>query len=202
MSDPELRISDADREQAASALAAHSAEGRLTLDELAERIDGVHAAATRRDLDRVLVDLPPAPAPASRRRATRFTLGVFAHAVRRGRLRLARWTWVGSLLADVDLDLRSARLDGPQTSVLVLAVFGNVDLYVPEAVEVDVSGLPLGGHCRSWGRDSAPPGAPFVRVRVLTLFGTADVWRVPTGTKGDFGHVIKLVRAQQKELEA
>ena len=43
--------------------------------------------------------------------------------------------------------------------------------------------------------------APTIRVRVLG-FGTVDVWRVPPGLGGDFGEVIRELRAQQKRLSA
>src|SRR5205814_1441442 len=55
---PELRVSDAEREHAATELREHLAEGRLTLDELAERLDGIYAARTRGELDAISADLP------------------------------------------------------------------------------------------------------------------------------------------------
>ena len=36
-------------------------------------------------------------------------------------------------------------------AVTVLAAFGNVDVYVPEGVNVDVGGLTVFGHRRDWG---------------------------------------------------
>lgn len=61
-----LRISDAERERAAAELAEHYAQGRLTADEHAERLDRIWAAKTRGELGPVFADLPgPArPAPA------------------------------------------------------------------------------------------------------------------------------------------
>lgn len=53
-----VRISDADREQAASDLSEHYAEGRLTPDEHAERLDAIWTARTRADLDPIFEDLP------------------------------------------------------------------------------------------------------------------------------------------------
>ena len=53
-----LRISDADREQAASDLSEHYAEGRLTHDEHAERLDAVWTARTHADLAPIFEDLP------------------------------------------------------------------------------------------------------------------------------------------------
>lgn len=56
--DPNLRISDAEREQAATALAEHYAEGRLTHDEHAERLDAIWTARTGADLAPIFDDLP------------------------------------------------------------------------------------------------------------------------------------------------
>jgi hypothetical protein len=70
-------------------------------------------------------------------------------------------------------------LDHQQTVVTVLAAFGNVDVYVPEGVNVDVGGFSVFGHRRDWGRDTDHPDVPTVRVRVLGFAGTIDVWRVP-----------------------
>ena len=49
---PEVRASDAERERAANALRDHLTEGRLTLDELSERLDRIYAAKTRAELER------------------------------------------------------------------------------------------------------------------------------------------------------
>jgi len=201
MSVPDVRASDAEREECLTALREHCAAGRLTLDELATRVDEVHAARTRSDLDIVLRELPAA-VPQTRRRPARVTAAVFGRFVRRGRWRLARWTWAASVFADLDVDLREAQLDGSSATIVVTAFFGNVDLYVPEGVETDVAGVPVFGHCRTWGRETARAGAPFVRIRMVGLFGTVDVWRVPAGTQGSFRDVIKHLRKQQKELSA
>lgn len=55
---PATRASDAERERAARALRHHYAAGRLELDELAERLDRVHAARTVAELRSQLRDLP------------------------------------------------------------------------------------------------------------------------------------------------
>jgi uncharacterized membrane protein YccC len=69
MSDPrEIRASDADREQGAQALREHFAAGRLSDDELSERLDGVYRATTMQELEQLRGDLPALPAsPLSRR---------------------------------------------------------------------------------------------------------------------------------------
>jgi hypothetical protein len=53
-----LRISDADRESAMTALGEHMSTGRLTVDEYGERAAQVAAAKTRRELFAQFTDLP------------------------------------------------------------------------------------------------------------------------------------------------
>ena len=61
---PGLRASDAERDAVAARLREAHAEGRLTLDEFAERLDAAFAARTRGDLAVLTRDLPPPPRPA------------------------------------------------------------------------------------------------------------------------------------------
>lgn len=66
MMDDRMRVSDADREQVTARLREHFAAGRLTSEELDERISAALNAKTAADLRRVMADLPePAPAGAS-----------------------------------------------------------------------------------------------------------------------------------------
>jgi hypothetical protein len=60
-----MRAADVDREQFAERLRLALEEGRLTLDELDERLREVYAARTFGDLDRLVADLPT-PRPAER----------------------------------------------------------------------------------------------------------------------------------------
>jgi hypothetical protein len=58
-----IRVSDADRERVADRLREHFAEGRLSADELDERITATLSAKTFAELRRVTTDLPdPEPA--------------------------------------------------------------------------------------------------------------------------------------------
>ena len=54
---PELRASDADREQHAELLRRAAGEGRLTMDELEERLNTVYEARTHRELERLVADV-------------------------------------------------------------------------------------------------------------------------------------------------
>jgi DUF1707 SHOCT-like domain len=60
-----VRVGDADREAVAAQLRDHFADGRLTHEELNERLDQAFAAKTKADLNTVMRDLPHAARPAA-----------------------------------------------------------------------------------------------------------------------------------------
>jgi hypothetical protein len=69
---PEMRASDADRDRVASTLREHCAQGRITMDELQERLDATYEARTIGQLQDVTSDLPEEdlhelPVPATQR---------------------------------------------------------------------------------------------------------------------------------------
>ena len=66
--EPTFRASDAEREHHAELLREHAAQGRLTVDELDERLDRVYAARTHGELTPIVADLP-VPRAAARLRA-------------------------------------------------------------------------------------------------------------------------------------
>ena len=60
-------VADADRATAADEMRQHYDSGRLTLDEFESRLDEVHAARTRGDLEHALRQLPRTEPPVSLR---------------------------------------------------------------------------------------------------------------------------------------
>jgi len=61
--DPDWLASSADRERTVGVLRAGFTEGRLTEDELADRVERAYAARTYRDLWALTADLPAGPLP-------------------------------------------------------------------------------------------------------------------------------------------
>ncbi len=198
----EVRASDAERERVALVLRDHAVAGRLTLEELSARLEEAYAALTLADLERVTRELPDTPSPTIRRRPARLSGVLFGHVERKGRWRVARRSVSLVAWGDLDLDLRHAQIESGAVTLVLLVLFGNADVYVPEGVEVDLGGLTVFGHRHDWGRDvPGRPDAPLVRVRIFSLFGTADVWRVPHGVSGTFRELVQAVRARH-ELDA
>lgn len=203
MEDLSDRVSDAEREQTIVSLRSDLLAGRLTLDEFAERVEVAYRARIGAELVRAREDLPEHFVPSgSRRKPTRLTAALFGHVARRGRVRLRGWTIAIGMFADIDLDLREAEIDDPRTVVSVLVAFGNVDVYVPEGVNVDVGGTSLFGHRREWGRDVGRADAPTVHVRTLGCFATVDVWRVPHHMHGSYHEIFRQLEDQQRQLPA
>ncbi|MBR7835010.1 DUF1707 domain-containing protein [Actinospica durhamensis] len=68
--DPEIRTSDAERDQTLALLQRHFADGRLTLAELEERIADASEAKTRGQLRALIADLPSDSSPRTTHHAT------------------------------------------------------------------------------------------------------------------------------------
>jgi Domain of unknown function (DUF1707)/Cell wall-active antibiotics response 4TMS YvqF len=179
---PDLRVSDADREAAVTHLRQAGGEGRLTFEELADRVGRADAARTRADLDALVADLPaahPAAAPAEQKQRS-WVVAVMGGAERKGRWHPARRTNVVTVMGGAAIDLRDARIDGPELEITAVTVMGGIEVIVPEGVEVEIGGFAL------LGGNSAPPpspvsqGAPVVRVRAYSLMGGIGVSRKPT----------------------
>ena len=182
------------------ALREHLVDGRLTLGEFSQRVDAALRAVTADDLAATVESLPPGAAPSTRRQASWITAGLFSHTVRRGRLRLPRRTVVVSVFSDVDLDLaQCGDHERPHVDHFGHSLRG-AHVYVPEGIDVYVTGLNVFGHRRERARDPAQPDAPRFRVLAFGLFATVDIWRVPDDVNGRYRDVIKAVRTQQREL--
>jgi hypothetical protein len=194
---PALRASDAERDQTIGLLRGHAVSGRLTLEEFAHRIDQAFAARTRAELEALTRDLPADAQPRKRRRPKWLTGVVFGSTERKGRWRLPRFALLGVLFGDADIDLRKAEIGGPVVTITAFVLFGNADFYVPTGVDVDLGGFTVFGHRGEHGEEVEPaPDAPLVRIRVFSLFGTSDVWRVPPDARGSYRELIKSARAR------
>jgi hypothetical protein len=125
---PALRASDAEREQAVERLRAASAAGRLTLEELSGRVTAAYDARTHEELERLVRDLPEetgaAVAVAPRRRPTRVLISLFGSTTREGRIRIRSLVLCLTTFGNIDLDLRSASLEGDVITILALGTFG------------------------------------------------------------------------------
>ena len=174
----EARASDAEREAAAERLRVAAGEGRLDLEELAERLGSAYGATTRGELEPLTADLPAHAEPGAVEAAPRrsWLVAVFGGNDRVGRWRAGREIRVLNVFGGCDLDLRGAEVEGDRIDIGVVSVFGGSNIVVPEGVRVDMGGFALfGGNDVDVRGEQPPPGAPIVRVRAWSLFGGTDV---------------------------
>jgi Domain of unknown function (DUF1707) len=174
------RASDAEREATVTRLREAAGEGRLTVEELTERIDAAYAASTRAELEPLTADLPATSASPVNVQggggATRFLLGILGSGDRRGRWRVAERVLVFNLLGGADLDVREATLAAPEVQITVISLLGGSDILVPEGVHVELSSFALlGGDNLTLEGSEPPPGAPTIRVRTVSICGGTDV---------------------------
>lgn len=195
-----LRASDIDRERVADVLRAAAADGRLTLAELQERLDTLYSAKTYGELEPVVDDLPGAAevtrpagtAPAARPAnpgaparvggtpTTQEAKAVFGGVARRGQWVVPQRYRVKAVFGGVDLDLRQARLEAHEITIETKAVFGGVQIVVPEDLMVIIDGSGVFGGFAGNAEDRQPPtGAPVVRVTGKAVFGGVAVQRKP-----------------------
>jgi hypothetical protein len=168
-----LLASDADRDIALALLREASVDGRLTLEDLAERAELVHTARTRDEVAAATAGLAPAlPAPRTEVQTQRALLSSIE---RDGRWRLAPRNRFSAVLGSVKLDLREAVLPGPEIEIEVHSVLGSVEVTVPEGVEVDLSGSAALSSQNLRVNGTPREGAPLIRIRYGGMLGSLEI---------------------------
>lgn len=133
---PEIRISDAEREQAVQRLNDAVAEGRLTVTEFDDRVAAVLRARTASEVAPHLADLPGAQAPPAVEQAD--LRATMSNLHRKGRWVLPRRLNVSSKAGSVKLDLTSAVVSHPVLEISLDVYAGSTTLILPAGASVDV----------------------------------------------------------------
>jgi Domain of unknown function (DUF1707) len=181
----EVRASDAEREATVTRLRDAAGEGRLSLEELAERVEAADGARTRADLASLVADLPAESAPAGPAEPapqTRRLYGILGGDTLSGRVRLGPEARVINVMGGADLDLTEAILTRGEVTIRVFSLWGGSNIHVPDGVHVEHHGVGILG----WDKveppaegGELPPGAPIVRVRSISIMGGTDIKRGP-----------------------
>jgi hypothetical protein len=194
---PDLRASDAEREHAVEILGHAATEGRLSVDELDERIQSAYATHTVRELDRLVADVSlDAPRDgriaASPRRSdriavregpggTRRVVSIMGGNDRRGHWRIAKRCTVVNVMGGSEIDLCDVELSHPVTQLNVYSMMGGAEIRVPDGVRVQVSKFAcMGGNDVRLGDRPPRPGDPLIRIRLVSIMGGG---KVRTGRK-------------------
>lgn len=172
-----VRASDGEREETMERLREAAGAGRLTLEELTERLEAAAGARTREELAALTADLPGEHGRSFAHDggggATIAT--VFGDISREGEwLVPARSRW-RSLFGDVVLDLRAAHVPDAYVEIEARSVFGDIDLLVPDGVIVEIRGRTRFGDVNQDAGHAAPFGAPRIVLTGGTTFGDIRV---------------------------
>ena len=176
-----VRASDADRDRVVEALAAASAEGRLTLEEYSERSDAALVARTLGDLAGLTADLPAASVPAVANgdagAVPEEITAVLGNESRKGRWVVPARMNVRSVLGDCHLEMQKAIIGQHVTTIDATVRFGSVTIFVPDGIDVRMSGRAVLGAKSSELRGEPKPGAPVIVVRCNVFCGGVTVKR-------------------------
>jgi Domain of unknown function (DUF1707) len=189
----DLRASDADRERVVDLLAQAAADGRLTWEEHAARVQRAYTARTLGELAELTRDLAGPDAQQLRLDTSRAVTAFFATERREGRWVVPDRLVVTAIGGQVILDLRQALLHRQRTMVYATAFGGQVHLLVPAGLAVRMHGMPglaalAGGRDEAAEPDPAPPppaGTPVIELHTLTMLGRIQV-RTPRPRRGGF----------------
>ncbi|HUY50961.1 MAG TPA: DUF1707 domain-containing protein [Streptosporangiaceae bacterium] len=170
----DLRASDADRERVVTLLAQAAGDGRLTLDEHAQRVQRAYAARTLGDLAAVTDDLALPGGQPLRLDSSRAVTAFFATERREGRWVVPERLVVTAVGGQVVLDLREAMLQRLRTTIYATALGGQVNLLVPAGVAVITRSV-AGGQPEPASEPSLPPGTPVIELHTLAVLGRIHV---------------------------
>jgi len=160
-------------------LADAAADGRLTLDEHAERVERAQQARTLGELAALTSDLAAASAQPIRLDTRKPVAGIFRRERRDGRWVVPERLAVTAIFGEVVLDLREALLQSQRVTVLATMMGGTLQLIVPDGIAVEVTGKAV--LSRKSGevsrRPEDAPETPVIEVHALALGGRVKVIR-------------------------
>lgn len=193
-----MRASDIDREHVADRLRTAAGDGRLSFDELDERLGVAYGAKTYAELEPLVADLPdvpaarhpaplpspePAPMQVGGRALDNTAIAIFGGASRKGRWVVPQRMQNFALFGGIDLDLRNAILEDREVTIYANVMFGAIDIVVPEGVAVRTSGAGIFGGFDGVNDDGGAPDGPVIHVTGVAIFGGVDVKRRGPGKK-------------------
>jgi hypothetical protein len=191
----DLRASDSDRERVADVLRQAAGDGRLTMEELDERLDAVYAAKTYAELEPITRDLPatgsahvPAPAQDRAEDVQRFGGEPSSHAAiailggftRKGDWVVPKEFSAVAILAGGEIDLREARFAERTVTIHVVTIMAGMEIIVPEDATVHVTGVGILGAFEHTASGEGKPGGPTIIVNGVAIMAGVEVRRKPS----------------------
>jgi hypothetical protein len=175
-----MRASDADRDRAIEVLAEASAQGRLSPQEYSERSDAALAARTLGDLAGLTADLPASTRAAGSSGEVAVPeeiTAVLGNETRKGRWVVPSRMNVRSVLGDCHLEMQQAVIEQQVTTINARVRLGSVTIWVPDGVDVRLTGRAVLGAKSSEVQGVPEPGAPVLVVHCDVLLGAVNIKR-------------------------
>lgn len=176
-----MRAGDTDRIQVAQLLTDAAASGTIALGDYEARLTRAYAAQTHDELDRLSADLPGTvtrgrggpcrPAPST------VLLAILSGYERRGRWNVPRRLTTFALWGGGVIDLRYADFTSHDVDVRSYSIMGGQTILLPPEVNVDLRGVGVMGSFDQSVSGEGAPGAPRVRIRGFSLWGSVAVKR-------------------------
>jgi hypothetical protein len=104
-------------------------------------------------------------------------VAIFGGATRKGEWLVPEQLTSFAMFGGVELDLTRASFAGPEAEFTAVAVFGGVDITVPEGITVQVDGIGIFGGFDQQAEGPGEPGAPVLRIKGVAFFGGVSVKR-------------------------
>lgn len=80
-----------------------------------------------------------------------------------------------AVLGSINLDLRQAQLYNNQAFLDLTALFGGVEIFVPDTWRVELNGTPILGSIENQTRPNPDLNAPVLKVAATAMFGGIDI---------------------------
>jgi Domain of unknown function (DUF1707)/Cell wall-active antibiotics response 4TMS YvqF len=174
---PGLRASDAERDRVAEVLRVAAGEGRLSLEELEERLEGAYGARTQAELDVLIADLPGAEALVAdhepRGMALRTSLGDFKQ---RGHWVVPPRITASTSMGSITIDFTMAACAHREVVVEATTGAGSITMIVPRGWSVRMDEVTTSmGSVVNKATDPPRRDAPRLRVSGSAGMGTIKV---------------------------
>lgn len=177
---PDLRASHEDRDRVAEQLRIAAGDGRLTLEELDERLEKALSARTEGELAALVTDLPATTTGGQAVPAAKDLARIEVHsssAKREGSWVVPRVLEVTAASGSVKLDLTSAVISHPTLRIVASVKSGSLTIVTRPGIEVDADDVQVrSGSVKVRTPPTAgPPPATFLRIEVVGSVGSGSL---------------------------
>ncbi|HOR48945.1 MAG TPA: LiaF-related protein, partial [Rectinema sp.] len=164
------------------------AQNLLDIDVYEKRMEIAVNTASKRELLSLIEDLP-VPTETNKQSSSfdrillnlgeikdyDVTLALLSGATRKGLWYPPKRMKVVAIMGGVDLDYSQAQIPPGVSNIDIFALMGGVNIFVPEGVNVEVTGIPIMGGIDNRAASSGKLGAPTIKVNAITLMGGLDI---------------------------